>query len=60
MEASLLCRKPDDNGVFNLRCEHIIPKPKGETEPRQCRRAARRGTRFCDVHSKRSWPIEGV
>jgi hypothetical protein len=45
-----LCRKPDDKGIFNPQCAHIIEAPRGATEPRQCRRAAREGTRFCDAH----------
>ena len=39
-ETSELCRKPDLYGVYNKRCEHILLQPRGETEPRQCRRAA--------------------
>lgn len=45
-----LCRKPDNRGVVNPRCRHVIEKPRGEETPRQCRAAALHGTRFCTVH----------
>lgn len=42
-----LCRKSDDEGDFNPRCQHIIRHPQNKIEPRQCLRAAMRGDRFC-------------
>jgi hypothetical protein len=51
-EPVILCRKPDANGVFNPRCRHVIKKPRGETSPRTCRRAALAGTLFCDAHQE--------
>jgi hypothetical protein len=51
MERSRLCRKPDDRGKVNLRCAHLIQKPRGESEPRQCRAAAMRGETLCGVHA---------
>jgi hypothetical protein len=49
-----LCRKPDDAGTFNPRCEHIIRRPRDSDQPRQCLRAAKRGTAFCDAHQSTS------
>jgi hypothetical protein len=49
-----LCRKPDDEGAFNPRCQHILlpsdPKSRAPDGPRQCRRAAVKDARFCDAH----------
>lgn len=51
METSTLCRHNDFYGVRNLRCAHILAAPRGETDPRQCRRAAKAGTVMCDAHT---------
>lgn len=52
-----LCRKPDDTGKFNLHCQHMIDRPRGEDFPRLCLRAAARGSPFCDAHQEAPGPF---
>lgn len=51
-QTAQLCRNPDGYGTYHPRCQHIIERPRGETEPRRCLAAAQRGTLFCTVHSE--------
>lgn len=52
VQMTALCRKPDDTGAFNPRCQHVLEKPRGEETPRQCRAAAMKGTSLCGVHTR--------
>lgn len=49
-----ICDKPDMMGSYWPRCQHVIPAPRGEPGPRQCRRAARATTGLCDSHASQA------
>lgn len=51
-ETTALCRKPDGRGIINPRCQHVIDASKYENKPRQCLRAAKRETDFCETHQE--------
>ncbi len=56
---TVLCRQPDGRGVLNPRCQEVIEEPRDQASPRQCRRAAKRGSRFCDAHQAAANPDTG-